>query len=53
MSNDAKTEELIRLVKTLLIVQLLDMGVTQGNVREIAKVSMNTVSEIAQKLPQD
>jgi len=52
MITNGKIDELIDLVKTLLIIQLLDKGLSQADVREIAKVGMNTVSEIAKKLPK-
>lgn len=52
MSNNEKIDELVEMVKILLIVQLLEKGLPQSDVREIAKVGMNTVSEIAKKLPE-
>ena len=53
MADEEKIDELIEIVKVLLIVQLLEKGVPQSDVREIAKVAMNKVSEIAQKLPKN
>lgn len=52
MASKEQTEEIIKTLKTLLIVQLLNMGVPQASVREIAGVSMNTVNDIAKKLPK-
>jgi hypothetical protein len=52
MPPKEQTDEILKTLKTLLIVQLLTMGVPQASVREIAGVSMNTVNEIGKKLPK-
>lgn len=50
MASDKKIDELIDILKTLLIIQLLDRGLSQAEVRGIAKVKMSTVSDLAKKL---
>ena len=50
MATDEKLDELIDIQKTLLIIQLLEKGLSQADVRGIAKVGMSTVSDIAKKL---
>ena len=52
MTTIDKIDELIDIVKVLLIVQLLEKGLSQADVREIAKVGSSTISEIAKKLPK-
>ena len=51
MAKKESSDELLQLLRIMLIVQLAQARFSQKNIREIVGCSMNLVSEIVKKLP--